>query len=104
MKRLLRNPDIVWRIEKRREEEALRALEEGKDVTERGTVILIISGMMHQLNLVGGRIWSLCDGTRTEAEVSALLAGEFEVDSGEVADDVAEFVADLCRRGWLIDA
>jgi len=103
LNRLLRNPDIVWRIEKRREEEARRALEEGEDVTDRGTVILIISGMMHQLNLVGGRIWSLCDGSRTEAEVAAQLAGEFEVDSDVVTGDVSEFVADLRRRGWLID-
>jgi pyrroloquinoline quinone biosynthesis protein D len=104
LKRLLRNPDIVWRIEKRREEEALRASEQGEDVTDRGTVILIISGMMHQLNLVGGRIWSLCDGSRTETEVSAQLAGEFEVEREVVAGDVADFVADLRRRGWLIDA
>ena len=56
MKPLLRNPDIVWRVERRREEEIVKALERGEDVAERGTVILIISGMMHQLNLVGGRI------------------------------------------------
>lgn len=99
--KLLRNPDIVWRIEKRREQDILQAMERGEDVTGRGTVILLISGMMHQLNLVGGRIWSLCDGTRAEAEVVAELAREFEAGTDEIAEDVANFVQDLVERGWL---
>lgn len=98
---LQRNPDVVWRIEKRREEETLKALERGEDVAERGTVILIVSGTMHQLNLVGGRIWSLCDGSRDEAGVVEVLASEFEVEQAEVAADVADFVTDLIQRGWL---
>lgn len=97
-----RHPDIVWRIEKRREEAALRGLEEGEDVSDRGTVILILSGMMHQLNLVGGRIWALCDGTRTTAEIAGVLAADFAADPQELQDDVEEFVTDLQKRGWLI--
>jgi pyrroloquinoline quinone biosynthesis protein D len=99
----LRHPDIVWRVEKRREEAVLQALDAGEDVSARGTVILMLSGMMHQLNLVGGRIWVLCDGSRTLAEIADALAGEFVVDSSELAGDVGEFVDDLQQRGWLID-
>jgi len=99
--KLLRNPEIVWRTEKRREQDIIQAMERGEDVSGRGTVILIISGMMHQLNLVGGRIWALCDGTRSEAEVAAELAGEFEAEAAEIAGDVAEFVQELVERGWL---
>ncbi len=102
MKPLLRNPDIVWRLERRREKETIAALERGEDVEERGTVILIISGMMHQLNLVGGRIWSLCDGHRTQAQVVDALAEEFEVERELLAEDVSDFVNDLLKRGWLI--
>lgn len=98
---LQRNPDIVWRVEKRREAEVLAAMERGEDVAEHGTVILIISGMMHQLNFVGARIWSLCDGTRSEGDLIALLAAEFEVDPAELASDVNEFVIDLLNREWL---
>lgn len=101
MKPLLRTPDIVWRVEKRREAETLEALERGDDVAERGTVILIISGMMHQLNLVGGMIWSRCDGSRTEQQIIEELAAEFDVDRAVLAEDVHEFIADLLRRGWL---
>jgi pyrroloquinoline quinone biosynthesis protein D len=99
---LQRNPEIVWRVEKRREQDILQALERGEDVTSRGTVILIISGMMHQLNLVGGRIWTLCDGSRDEAQIVVELAQEFDAAHDEIAGDVADFVADLIERGWLI--
>lgn len=103
MKPLVRNPDIVWRVEKRREAEIVLALERGEDVAERGTVILIISGMMHQLNLVGGRIWSLCDGSRRRADIIHELACEFDVERAELAEDVETFIEDLRQRGWLID-
>lgn len=102
MNTLVRNPDIVWRVEKRRQEDILQALEEGEDVSERGTVILIISGMMHQLNLVGGMIWNLCDGSRNPEDIVAELAAEFEVEREILSRDVEDFVDDLVNRGWLI--
>ena len=99
---LQRNPQIVWRHEKRREEKVLKELEEGVDVEERGTVILLISGMMHQLNLLGGMIWSLCDGTRSEEQIVTELLNEFDVEREILAEDVAEFTQDLLKREWLI--
>lgn len=103
MNALARHPDIVWRVEKRREEAVLRALEEGDETaSERGTTILIHAGTMHQLNLVGSKIWQLCDGSRTLEGVIDALAGEFEVDRDELAEDVREFADELLRKGWLI--
>jgi pyrroloquinoline quinone biosynthesis protein D len=99
----LRNPEIVWRVEKRRQAEVLKVLETGEDVEDTGTVILLLSGMMHQLNLIGGMIWEQCDGQKTLADISGELAKEFSVDQTEVESDVAEFVADLAERGWLIN-
>jgi pyrroloquinoline quinone biosynthesis protein D len=99
----VRNPEIVWRIEKRREAEVLQALERGEEVGERGTVILVAAGTMHQLNLAGGRIWSLCDGSRTPDEVIDALAAEFAAPRQELAADVKAFLDDLKQRGWLID-
>ena len=101
MNKPLRNPEIVWRVEKRRQAEVLKALEAGEDVDDSGTVILMISGMMHQLNLVGGLIWQQCDGQQTPADIAGGLAKEFSVEQAEVESDVAEFVADLTERGWL---
>jgi len=99
----LRNPEIVWRVEKRRQTEVLKALETGEDVEDTGTVILLLSGMMHQLNLIGGLIWEQCDGQKTLADIAGELAKEFSVEQTEVESDVAEFVADLAERGWLIN-
>lgn len=98
-----RHPDIVWRVEKGREARIVEALAAGEEVSDQGSVILIISGMMHQLNLVGGRIWSLCDGSRALDEIVAALAAEFDAAPEELRADVAEFVADLRDRGWLIN-
>ena len=103
MNKPLRNPEIVWRVEKRRQAEVLKALETGEDVEDTGTVILLLSGMMHQLNLIGGMIWEQCDGQNTLADIAGELAKEFSVEQTEVESDVAEFVADLAERGWLIN-
>lgn len=99
---LQRNPQIVWRHEKRREEQVLKELAEGGDVEERGTVILLLSGMMHQLNLLGGMIWNLCDGTRSEEQIVDALLEEFDVERAELAVDVNDFIQDLLKREWLI--
>ena len=98
-----RNPEIVWRVERRRRDEVLRALEAGEEAGERGTVLLIEKGTMHQLNLVGGMIWERCDGTRDIADITGELAAEFAVGREELEADVNEFVADLAGRGWLLD-
>ena len=98
-----RNPDIIWRVEKRRRDEVLQALAAGEEAGERGTVLLIEKGTMHQLNLGGGMIWERCDGTRSVPQIIDELAGEFAVDRTELEADVHEFVADLIGRGWLLD-
>ena len=103
MNKPLRNPEIVWRVEKKRQAEVLKALEAGEDADDSGTVILLLSGMMHQLNLVGGLIWQECDGVNTIADIAGKLGKEFDVEQAELRDDVVEFVRDLAERGWLID-
>lgn len=103
MKKPLRNPEIVWRVEKRRQAEVMKALENNEDIDDSGTVILLLSGMMHQLNLVGGLIWQQCDGEKTLVDIASELAREFSVEQAEVESDVAEFVAELVERGWLIN-
>lgn len=101
MKRLQRNPDIVWRVEKRRQQAVIERLEAGEEIGDEGTVILLISGMMHQLNLLGGMIWTLCDGSRGPEQLVAELQTEFEVEAETLSADVLEFIDDLIERGWL---
>lgn len=101
MKKPVRNPDIIWRIEKRKETAVLEALARDEDADDQGTVTLILSGMMHQLNLIGGLIWQLCDGERSLDQVVEALAAEFDVERQELEQDVEEFVEDLVSKGWL---
>ncbi len=103
MSLLKRNPDIVWRVEKQREAEVAKALEAGSDPGDQGTVLLIINGTMHQLNMVGGTIWQLVDGSRSQDQLVDLLADDYAVDRSELEDDVCTFVDDLVQRGWLIN-
>ena len=76
-------------------------MEAGSEGTDAGTVTLIQSGMMHQLNLIGGMIWQLCDGSRSLDEIVAAMAGEFDVSRDELRADVEVFVKELVDRGWL---
>ncbi len=101
MNKLQRNPDIVWRVEKRRQQAVLERMAAGEEGGDEGTVILLISGMMHQLNLLGGMIWTLCDGQRDIEQLVTELQKEFDVDPTILQADVQEFVADLVERGWL---
>jgi pyrroloquinoline quinone biosynthesis protein D len=100
---LNRNSEIVWRVEKQREAEVVKALESGSDPGDHGTVLLIVSGTMHQLNMIGGTIWQLADGSRSNSQLVALLADEYDVERSELEEDVCAFVDDLVQRGWLIN-
>ncbi len=101
MHNIRRNPDIIWREEEEAREEALRAMERGGDASGDGTVLLVVSGMMHQLNLLGGEIWKLLDGIDEERLVDT-LAMTFDVDRDTLSRDVRDFLIDLDRRGWLV--
>jgi pyrroloquinoline quinone biosynthesis protein D len=100
MKNIRRDPDVVWREEEEAREEVISALERGEDVSGEGTVLLIVSGMMHQLNILGGEIWKLLDGV-SEDDVVDELAGVFEVDRETLASDVRAFLMDIASRGWI---
>ncbi len=101
MRNIRRNPDIIWREEEEARAEVVRAMERGDDASGEGTVLLVESGMMHQLNLLGGEIWKLLDGIDEERLVDT-LAMTFDVDRDILARDIRDFLADLDRRGWLV--
>ena len=103
MSLLNRNPDIVWRVEKQREAEVVKALEAGSDPGEQGTVLLIVGGTMHQLNMIGGTIWQLADGSQSKEQLINHLAADYDVERAELDEDVSDFVNDLLQRGWLIN-
>lgn len=96
-----RNPDLVWRDEPEEREAILAALERGDDAGDRGWVVVVDGGQIHQLNLIAGEIWCLADGARDEAAIAAELARRYDAAPGEIASDVAEFLRACRGRGWI---
>ena len=101
MRKIARNPDVVWREEEEAREDVVQAMERGEDASGEGTVLLMVSGMMHQLNILGGEVWKLLDGTLDEPAVVDRLLDVFDVDRQTLAGDVNVFLKDLASRGWI---
>jgi pyrroloquinoline quinone biosynthesis protein D len=102
--RYRRRPGLPWREEADAARDALAALEAGSDAGGEGTLLIVERGRITELNLLGGEIWKLCDGSRDVAAIVEELLPRFEVEREELARDVAEFLADLLARGWLVPA
>jgi coenzyme PQQ biosynthesis protein PqqD len=58
-------------------------------------------GNYYALDEVSGRIWELCDGTRTTAEVVAAICGEFDAPPETITADVMDFLSELCASELL---
>lgn len=95
------NPDIVWRDEPQQKDEIMQKLEAGEPVDDAGWVIVVDSGTIHQLNLIAGEIWLLCDGTRDEHAIAAELAERYDAPDDEILEDVNVFVTECYELGWL---
>lgn len=101
MKKIRRNPEIVWRTEVD-EKELLARAENGEDISECPVITLVIADMIHQLNYVAGKIWMLADGTVGENEISSEILKNFDVDEEILKKDVEFFLNQLLKNGWLI--
>lgn len=64
----------------------------------------IDSGQYYVLNDVGGRIWELCDGIRSVAEIITILCQEYEAPAETVTADVLELVTELVNENLLVDS
>ena len=53
------------------------------------------------LNEVGTAVWGAIDGTRSEDDIAALIAGQFEVTQDQAVRDVAAFVDELVSAGLV---
>ena len=108
MKKLHRNPDVNWRVESHREAHVREVLEdparaeEDEQAQDVGTVTILSGGVMHQLNLLGGEVWKLCDGTLDRGELLGALLEIFEVDEAVLAEDVNLFLYEMMEKG-LVD-
>ena len=60
-------------------------------------------GSYFSLNEVGAHVWSLCDGSRTLAQVVEGVCAEFDATPDEVTPDVLALVEDLSSEKLLVE-
>jgi hypothetical protein len=61
-------------------------------------------GSYYSLDEIGSRIWALCDGTRTLADVAAVICEEYEAPQATIEADATEFAGELVAAGLLVRA
>jgi coenzyme PQQ biosynthesis protein PqqD len=61
------------------------------------TVVLLVpdSGEYFSLDELGGRIWELCDGTRTVEQIAERITEEYEAPAPVIRADVVALLEDL---------
>lgn len=107
MKKLVRNPEVGWRVEAHREAHVQEILDDSSRADEDelamevGTVTILAGGVMHQLNLLGGEIWKLCDGDSDRASIVSALLERFDIDAATLQTDVDAFVDDMIQKGLI---
>jgi Coenzyme PQQ synthesis protein D (PqqD) len=71
---------------------------------EGDSVLLDIdSGEYYSLNEVGGRIWELCDGTRTVGAIAEVLCAEYDVTRDTALSDARELLASFADAGLVAE-
>ncbi len=66
-------------------------------------LVHVDTGMYYTLNEVGSRVWALCDGSQTIAQVIARLCEEFDAPPAEIEADVLELAGRLATEKLLIE-
>jgi hypothetical protein len=95
--RPVRHPDLAWRSW---DGEVVILAPAGHDPTApEGQQ----DGAEHDLNEVGSRIWELCDGKTSVAEIALFIEDEFEVDRETARADTADFVEGLLAQKLLLE-
>jgi len=62
----------------------------------------VTSGQYYGLDPVGGRIWQLCDGTRSVRQIAEAVCDEYDAAGHSVEDDVVGLVSDLVGESLLV--
>ncbi|POF29675.1 PqqD family protein [Roseibium marinum] len=74
---------------------------EWRNVGQDTLVLHLTLKQYHILNHVAGRIWSLCDGTRSSRDIAEELARNFSTDADAVLSDVTDTLKGFGTMGIL---
>lgn len=80
-------PNVAWQI-----------------VDGEAIVVDLQSGKTIGLNPAGTFLWSQLDGSHDAGALAAAMAAEFDVTSDAAATDTNAFLAEMTRRGLIVDA
>ena len=76
-----------------------------KQEAEGAVVLLSVdSGGYYSLDALGGRIWDLCSGDRSVAEIAVLLEHEYDAPLATIEADLVELLTDLAREKLVHDS
>ncbi len=76
-----------------------------RSVADEGCLVVVPSrATVEVLNPVGGKIYSLLDGTHTEDQIVRQVMEEFEVGEEQARRDLREFLNELRAKGMVITA
>lgn len=75
-----------------------------QEVEHQAVLLDIESGEYFALNDVGKRVWDLCDGTRTVAQVADAVCAEYDVAPDTAFDDTDALLENLVGAGLVIEA
>jgi coenzyme PQQ biosynthesis protein PqqD len=73
-----------------------------KGVSDSWVLLNLESGKYYALNEVGGRVWELCDGTRSVAEVVALICQEYDAPGEVIETDVLDLLQELAHEKLVV--
>ena len=73
----------------------------GRVIDGEAVLILSDSSEVNVINEVGSRIFELADGTRSIAQIAAIVAAEFDGDVDEICRDTLDFVKNLVAEDVL---
>ncbi len=75
-----------------------------QEVEQQAVLLDIESGEYFSLNDVGKRVWDLCDGTRTVAQVADTICSEYDVPPETALDDTGVLLEHLAGAGLVVEA
>lgn len=62
------------------------------------------TGAYYTLDEVGSRVWDLCTGQATIAEIVAIIGEEYDAPASEIAADVRDLLEELASEQLVLDA
>lgn len=66
-----------------------------------GSVLLVKGLDAYELEGVGARVWTLCDGSHDVDQIVDIISSEYKVERGVALNDVTAFTVSLQKAGLL---